>query len=280
MKFKELLFGTAGIPLSTSPYNTENGISRVRELKLGAMELEFVRKVNVSKEKAPEIRKIAEKENVALTCHGSYYINLNSLEKKKISDSKKRILLAAEIANACGAYSLTFHAAYYMKMEKEKVYENTKNALKEITEKLHSQGNKIWVRPETTGKGTQFGSLEEILKLSEELEGVLPCIDFAHIHARTRKLNSFEEFSEILEKVEKSLGKKALREMHCHVSGINYGKKGERNHLNLKQSDFKYTELCKALKEFKCKGIVISESPNIEGDALLLQESYGKTSSK
>lgn len=275
MKFKELLFGTAGIPLSTVPSNTENGISRVRELGLGAMELEFVKGVHVKKEKTAGVREVAEKEKIVLTCHGSYYINLNALEKEKLGASKERILQAAKIANACGAWSLTFHAAYYMKLEKEKVFENVKKGLKGIVDKLRDEGNGIWIRPETTGKRSQFGELEEILKLSEEVEGVMPCIDFSHLHARSNgKNNSYEEFAQILGQVEESLGREGLNNMHCHVAGIEYGEKGERNHLNLQDSDLKYGELCKALKEFKCKGIVISESPNIEEDALLLQKSY------
>lgn len=281
MEFKELLFGTAGIPVTTNAPNTENGIKRVQELGLGGMELEFVRNVGISAEKAPEIKKIAEKENVLLTCHGSYFINLNAIERDKIEDSKKRLLHAARIANACGAYSVCFHAGFYLKMDEEEVFDKIKKELKEVVQKLKNEGNDIWIRPETTGKKSQFGTLEEILRLSKEIEQVMPCIDFSHLHARSNgKLNSFEEFSDILEKVEKILGKEGLHNLHCHVSGIAYGEKGEKHHLNLKNSDLKYEELCKAWKEFNCKGIIISESPNIEGDALLLQETYKKIKSK
>ena len=88
------------------------------------------------------------------------------------------------------------------------------------------------------------------------------------------KYNSYKEFSEILEKVENKLGKKGLENMHIHITGIAYGEKGEKNHLNLKESDLKYEELINALKDFKVKGVAISESPNIEGDALLVQKIY------
>ena len=62
--------------------------------------------------------------------------------------------------------------------------------------------------------------------------------------------------------------------MHIHVSGIAYGKRGEIKHLNLKDSDFNYRELIRALIEYQARGMLISESPNLEEDALLLQESY------
>ncbi len=277
MKFNNLRFGTAGIPLSTQPSNTLNGISKVRELGLDAMELEFVRNVNVSRELAPKVREAAAKNNVVLTSHASYFINLNSLEEKKRKASKERILEAARRAWQCGAFSVCFHAAFYQKIEQKKVYETVKESLKEIVSILRSEKNNIWIRPETTGKKSQFGSLEELVELSSELEQVLPCIDFSHLHARSiGKMNSFEEFCSVLELIEKKLGKKALNEMHCHVSGIAYSEKGERNHLNLKESDFNYVELLRAFKEFNCSGIIISESPNIESDALLLKKAFSR----
>jgi len=274
---KRLLFATAGIPLSTLPSSTANGIKRVKELGLGAMELEFVRSVNVSEKLAPGVKKAAEESGITLTCHGSYFINLNSQEKEKREASKKRILDAARRAWECGAWSLTFHPAFYQKTEPKKVYETVKAELKQITEILESEKNKIWVRPETTGKRSQFGTVEEIISLSQELEQVMPCIDFSHLHARSGgKMNTIKEFGSVLESLEKELGKEALKELHCHVSGIEYGAKGELRHLNLEESDLNYAGLLRAFKDFNCAGIVVNESPSIEGDALLLQGEYRK----
>lgn len=274
---KELLFGTAGIPLSAEPRTTIDGIRHVRKLSLGAMELEFVRSVNISRDRAPEIRRAAEESNVVLTCHAPYFINLNSLEKAKVKASIGRILDSARIANLCGAYSVCFHAGFYMKQEPKKAYDNVKRNMKEITSALKKEGNKIWIRPETTGKETQFGNVDEILQLSQELDNVMPCVDFAHFHARTNgKYNTYSEFAGILESIEKKLGKKGLEEMHIHLTGIAYGPKGEKNHLTLEESDLKYHELLKALKDFNVKGVAISESPNIEQDALLMQKIFEK----
>jgi len=273
----KLLFGTAGIPLKSKGIPTAEGIKGVRELNLDAMELEFVHSIHITKEKAPEVRKSAEENNVILTCHAPYFINLNSLEKPKLKASIQRILGSAKIANLCGAWSVCFHPGFYQKSTKEEAFDNIRKAMKEISEEVKKEKNKIWVRPETTGKESQFGNVDEILKLSEEFDNVMPCVDFAHFHARTNgKYNSYEEFSEILEKIEKSLGKKGLENMHIHITGIEYGPKGEKHHLTLEESDLKYKELLKALKDFKVKGVVISESPNIEGDALLMKNVYEK----
>ena len=74
----------------------------------------------------------------------------------------------------------------------------------------------------------------------------------------------------------KALGKEALQNMHIQIAGVNYSDKGELNHLQLKDSDLNYAEIVRSWKDFKIAGVVISESPNIEGDALLLQEIYAK----
>ena len=272
---KDILFGTAGIPLSANPRTTADGIKHVKKLGLGAMELEFVHSINITKEKAPEIKKIAEENNIVLTCHAPYFINLNSLEKAKVTASIGRILNSARIADLCGGYSVCFHSGFYMGQEPKKVYDTIKHNLKEIVSALKKENNNIWVRPETTGKETQFGNVDEILQLSQELDNVMPCVDFAHFHARTNgKYNTYREFASILEAIEKKLGKKGLENMHMHITGIAYGPKGEKNHLTLKESDLRYEELLKVLKDFKVKGVAISESPNIEGDALLMKKVF------
>lgn len=271
---KKLLFGTAGIPIS-SKGPTEVGIADVRKLDLDAMELEFVGSINISKEKAPEVKKAAAENNIILTCHAPYFINLNSLEKPKYHASINRILSSARILNLCGGYSCCFHAGFYQKSTKEETFERIRKGVKEISETLKKEKNNIWLRLETTGKGSQFGDIDEILKLSAEFSNVMPCVDFAHLHARSNgKYNSYNEFSEVLEKIEKKLGKKGLENMHIHLAGIEYSDKGERRHLNLKDSDMNYKDLMKALKEFKVKGVLISESPNIEEDALLVKKIY------
>ncbi len=62
--------------------------------------------------------------------------------------------------------------------------------------------------------------------------------------------------------------------MHIHVSGILYSRKGEREHINLQESDLNYRALVEVWREFNIRGVVISESPNIEEDALLLKRLF------
>ncbi len=278
LKIDKLRFGTAGMPLSTPKPNTENAIRHVRKLNLDALELEFVRSVFLKEEKAKLIGKIAREEDVVLTAHAPYYINLNAKEEEKIKASIKRIKDSVRAVHYAKGYSVVFHPGFYFKDDPKKVYEKIKSNIKLLVKELEDEGiSDVWIRPETMGKPTQFGSLKEVLSLSESLNNVMPCIDFAHIHARSiGKYNTKKEFESILLMVEEELGREGLNNMHVHFSGINYGEKGEKNHLVIEESDFNYKDWIKTLKEFKVKGIFISESPNIEEDALLIKNFYEK----
>jgi len=273
---EKLLFGTGGTPHSSRTASTIDGIKRIAELGLGCMEIEFVRGVKMGEAGARLVAETAAKEGVKLSAHGPYFINLNAREPEKIIASQERILQTARIAAICGAQSIVFHAAYYLGDPPEKTYQTVKKKLAEVINRLKRENNRVWVRPEVMGKLSEFGTIDEVLNLCTELEGVGICMDFAHWHARTGESNSYPEFASILEQIKQRLGDGALEDMHIHVSGIAYGKKGEIKHLNLKESDLQYGELLKALKDYDVKGIAICESPSLEQDALLLQETYHK----
>ncbi len=269
-----LLFGTGGIPHSSKTNSTIDGIRRIAEMGLGCMEIEFVQGVRMGEAGAHLVAEIAAGEGVKLSAHAPYFINLNAHETEKIRASQDRILQTARIASICGAESVVFHAAFYLGDQPSKAYSNVKKYLAEIMHQLERGNNRVWIRPEIMGKLSQFGTLEEILNLSAELERVAPCIDFAHWHARTGKFNTYPEFASILHEVEAHLGRAALDDIHIHVSGIAHGIKGEIKHLNLKESDFQYTEFLQALQDYDVKGMIICESPNLEEGARLLQETY------
>jgi deoxyribonuclease-4 len=270
----DLLFGTGGNPHSAETSSTIDGIRRIAELGLGCMEMEFVYRVTMGEKTAQEVVKETANKGINLSAHASYYINLNARELEKRKASQQRLLQAARIASICGAKSVVFHTAFYLGDPPEKAYSNIKQLLEETLDKLRKENIQIWLRPEVMGKRSQFGTIEEVIRLCSELEGLAPCIDFAHLHAATGANNSYQEFVSILQQLADGLGRTALDNMHIHCSGIKYGAKGEIKHLNLQESDLRYTELLKALKEYKVKGLLVCESPNLEEDALLLQETY------
>lgn len=274
-KIDKLNFLTAGMPLSTGKAGYPRAFEIIEEMGLDGMEVEFVHGVRMSDETRQLLKKIQNEKNLVLTAHGPFYINLNSKEEEKVEASVQRIIDTANTAKEFGGYSITYHAAFYMGKDKEEVYQQVKTQTQKIVEILDKNNIKIWIRPETTGKATQWGDYEEIIRLSKEFERVLPCIDFSHIHARTAgKYNTYDEFCKVLDRIGTELGDFAINNFHAHLAGIEYTAKGEKRHLILEESDMNYKDLLKALKSFGVKGALVCESPNIETDTKLLKDYY------
>ena len=169
----------------------------------------------------------------------------------------------------------TFNHAHVAQMSYEENLADMKKCNELIEKVLRDENIDLWVRPETTGKATQWGDLDEVIRLSKEFDLVLPCIDFSHLHARSGgEFNTYDEFSQIFEKIGNELGDKALKSFHAHLAGIQYTAKGERCHLNFADADMNYKDLLKVFKEFDVKGAITCESPNIEVDAKILKDYY------
>lgn len=275
MAFDRLLFGTAGVPNSTAKKNNPvEGVKRIHELGLDCMQLEFAHGVRMKEEVSSALRKVSYELGIPLTSHGPYYINLNAREQDKIDSSVERIIQTAKISDLCGAESMTFHAAFYMKDSPYDVFDLVEKSLNVIEERLSRLDIEIELRPELTGKTSQFGSLEELINLSKSVASCKPCMDFSHLYARTGSVNDYNGFCETLETLKTELGPNALKEMHIHISGISSNSKGDLKHLNLEKSKFNWKDLMKALKDMDCRGYVICNSPNLEVDAGMLKQYY------
>ncbi len=275
MAFDRLLFGTAGVPNSTQKKNSPvDGVKRIHELQLDCMQLEFAHGVRMKEEVSSALRKVSYELGVPLTSHGPYYINLNAREQDKIDSSVERIIQTAKISDLCGAESMTFHAAFYMKDSPYDVFDLVEKSLNVIEERLSRLDIEIELRPELTGKTSQFGSLEELISLSKSVNSCKPCMDFSHLFARTGSSNTYEDFSNTLDTLQAELGPKALKEMHIHISGISSNSKGDLKHMNLEKSKFNWKDLLRALKDKDCRGYVICNSPNLEVDASMLKNYY------
>ena len=275
MHINKLLFGTAGVPHSTTKKNNPiEGVKRIHELNLDCMQLEFAHGVRMKEEVSSGLRKVSYELGVPLTSHGPYYINLNAREQDKIDSSVERIIQTAKISDLCGAESMTFHAAFYMKDSPFDVFELVEKSLNVIEERLGRLDIEIELRPELTGKTSQFGSLQELISLTKAVSSCAPCMDFSHLFARTGKYNTEAEFHEVLDELAEELGEKTLKNMHIPISGISSTSKGDLKHLDLENSKFNWRDLIRVLKARECSGYVICNSPSLEKDALMLKEFY------
>ncbi len=235
----------------------KDNIKHYRKSGLKAVEIAFTYGVYLKKKDALRIGEFAKVKDVDLSIHAPYYINLDSDDKKKIEASKKRILKCCETGNILGAKYIVFHAAFYGKSSPEKCYEQVKKEIIDMQKVIKEKNWRVKLAPETTGKRSQFGSLDELLKLAKETKCHFT-IDFAHIKARN---NGKIDYDDVMKKL-RSFGK----HIHAHFSGIEYTEKGERRHLITDTKEIK--ELLKYIKKYKLDITLINESPNPVGDAI------------
>jgi deoxyribonuclease-4 len=275
------LFGTVGSPTGTpkKPGGSVGAIEFTRSIGLGALELGWVQAVRVTEATCAAIQGAGAAHKVALSVHAPYFINLNASEDEW-PRSRKRLMDAAHYGFLAGATDIIFHPGSYFGGEPARVLEVAIPRLEECVLELRKNGDQVILRPETMGKSAMLGSFEDTLAMSAAIPGVLPCLDFAHLHARPGdgSFNTYEEWAARLKLYRRKLGKTALKHLHVHLSGIEYGPKGEKNHLPLAEADLDLKALLLALKDLGCAGRILCESPVMEEDALTMKKTWIKVS--
>jgi len=268
-------FGTVGSPISTPKKlgGSVGAVQQTRLLGLSALELGWVQSVRVSEETCRQIQSTAAQLDVAISVHAPYFINLNA-DEDEWPKSRQRLMDAAYYGFLAGATDIVFHPGSYFNQPPHQVREKAIQRLAGCVEELKVKQIHVTLRPETMGKSAMLGSLEDTLILSQSLDNVEPCLDFAHLHARAGNgsMNTKGEWLQVLKDYQNALGTQALQRLHIHLSGIEYSLKGEKNHLPLRESDFALSDLFIALKELNCSGRILCESPIMEEDALYMKE--------
>ena len=274
-------FGTVGSPIGTpkKPGGSVGAIAFSKSIRLTAFELGWVQSVRVSEETCAAIKAASSEQDVAISVHAPYFINLNANDDEW-PKSRKRLMDAAHYGNLAGATDIIFHPGSYFERPPADVLKIAIPRLKGCVDELRKAGNPVTIRPETMGKSAMLGSLEDTLEMAKSIEGVLPCMDFAHLHARPGDgtMNTFEEWSALLDAYQNAVGKAALKRLHVHLSGIEYGPKGEKNHLKLADADLDLKTLFRALNDHNCAGRILCESPIMEEDALNMKKAWMKVS--
>jgi len=244
-------------PAGSGGLGNLEGIRKVARMKLDCMEVEFTYGVRMSVEDARQAGALAKAQGIILSVHAPYYINLASDEKEKIQASKQRILDSCHRAHELGARNVVFHAGFYQTKTAAQTYVLIRKAVAEIQDKIAKHQWRVQLCPETTGKPSQFGSVEELLKLMRQT-GCGICVDFAHLYAREQ---GKVDYAAILKKLPKKF--------HAHFSGIEYGPKGERQHLKTTKKFFEI--LARELIKAKVDVTLINESPQPFKDAAMMK---------
>jgi deoxyribonuclease IV len=272
----DVRFGPAGRPINYSG-NAKDACTYIKAEGLEAYEYQATYGVKISQKSASELKKNSKNEDVLVSMHAPYYINLSSNKDDVIDRSIKRLVQSAKASEWMGAYRTVFHPGFYTNYTSEEAMTKCKDAINEILNELDSLGvNNYCFAPETTGKKSQLGNLDEIIDICRSFDHFEPTIDFAHVYARSGgKISNREDYAKIFMKLENELGIKSL---HTHFTHIEYTDAGERKHHIL--SDMNYgpplEPFVEEIVECGWNVTVICESPLIDQDALIIKKLYGK----
>lgn len=264
----KIFLGPAGVPLVSKDRSSLGGIKTVKEIGLNAMEVEFVRGVKMQPKAAEEIGGVAKELGVSLSVHAPYYINLNSQKKQIIEASKRMIFDSADRAERMGAGAVAIHSAYYSGFTPEQTYEKTREGFLDVLDKMKAAGIKnVKLGVETMGRWSQFGSLEECVKLSKEID-IIPFIDWSHLFVRGKGTIDYGKVFDNLKELK-------LKHIYSHFQNVEKNKKGEfvDVHKPLDHSP-PFEPLAKEILKNKTDITIISESPIIEQDSLKMKKTF------
>jgi len=273
-------FGPAGFPPAFKELERpiEEVPNYLHEEGLSAFEYQAVRwgpKPQMKKESAEKLGVNATQQDIWLSLHGSYFINLCG-DAETIEASKKRLIACVTAAGWMSAHMVVFHPGFYGKRSPKDALQCCVEAMNEVIESMRSLGiTLVHLAPETTGKPSQLGNLDETLTLCEKVESTLPTIDWSHIHAREKgKLKTIDDFREVIDVIEKRLGSDAAKNLHCHYTRVEFTERGERCHHTMDEREYgpDFEPFAVLIAELGLKPVVISESPILDVDSLKMRD--------
>lgn len=273
----KIRIGSSGIPLSCKGGTSIDGVKTIASLGLNAMEVAFTHGIYMSSQAAKDFGKVSKELDVEISVHAPYYINLASEKTKVVNSSKKRILDSLHRGELMGATVVVVHAGYYGK-NKEDAIKMIHDASEEISNIIEKNGWNIKLGLETMGKQKSFGTLDEIIEISKKLNNVIPYLDVAHIYAGNGGKINYEEIFDKLKVLK-------MKKYNSHFSGIKYsligiGKGNEKNHVPVAEAGPDLNSLAKEILKRKINITMISESPVLEHDAIVMKRMFEKLGHK
>ena len=231
---------------------------------LNAYEYAFNKGVRLSDEKALALREVFEKNNIELSVHGPYYINLANPDDVMAEKSKGYILDSLKKMKLLGAKKLVFHPGSLTKSSREDAQKLVLKRLKEVVALMDENNiTDMYICPETMGKHGQVGTVEEVAEMCAIDERIIPTLDFGHINSFTLGgLKNEDDFRKVFMILKEHIGER-YKNVHIHFSKIMFGNKGELKHLTFDENEGfgpDFEPLAKVLKELNINATIICES--------------------
>lgn len=227
--------------------------------------------VSIGEDTACKIGEEARRTGIAVSIHAPYYINCANLEKTEANIAY--LMDAARIVRLFGGQRVIFHPGSPSRLKRDTAMANTLQTLMKARRQLDDAGYAdILLCPETMGRPSQLGTLDEIIALCQAVPGTLPAIDFGHIHAGSLGgLINSEAFETVLTRLIEGLGLSRVRCFHAHFSRIAFTAKGEKCHMTFADSDYgpDFAHLAPLLHKYALEPTIICESRGTQADDAL-----------
>ena len=251
----------------------------LKNMGLSAFEYPFGRGISLSDETADKIRQEAETYDIVFSAHAPYFINLANPDPEKRENSFGYILSAADRVKRLGGNRIVVHVGAQMKMDRQEAMAHCRDGLKEALTRLDDAGlSDVHICTETMGKYSQIGDLDEIMDFCQLSDKLIPCLDFAHLHAlKQGQIKTQEDMKKLLDRGEELIGIDRMRTMHVHFSTIEFGPMGEKRHRTFADKDFgpRFETLAPLLAERGYTPVIICESKGtMAEDAKAMSDIY------
>ncbi|MBE5780594.1 MAG: endonuclease IV [Clostridiales bacterium] len=250
------------------------------EMGLNAYEYSFGRGVRLKEETAKSYGAEFARYGIMPSCHAPYYINMATEDPIKRENNLRYLREAAQRCIWLGGNRVIFHPGVEGK-DRTGAVQRIKEGILEALNHLDELGlGEVTLCPETMGKISQIGNLEETLEFCTLDERLIPCIDFGHLYARSLGADEGDEATEaIIKRMMDVIGLERTKKMHVHFSNIEYTKAGERRHHNYGASPYgpDFTPLARQIVKWGLEPTVICESAGkMAEDAKLFLEIHQK----
>ncbi len=289
--------GPAGVPLSCKGRTIVEGMDDIISLGLETMEVQTVRLVSPQHfEQYWQAGVLANKTGFEMNLHGPYYSELLG-DRLQRNRSLAKVEAALQTAKTINARHITLHVGHYAETGRgQEANGQVASVFKGIVQRIHDiwnddedmypvfpwlkEGTPSLIGVETSGRQELWGSLEEVLEVVNHVEGTIPVLNLAHIHARGHgRLRTSEDYGELFDQVRETIGTK---EFYCHFSGVEHRMGNAMHYTQIKKSDLNFEPLAEFIIE---EGswldmTLISDSPLLEHDAMYMLQNIEKARHK
>lgn len=214
-----------------------------------------------------DLKEISKELDIHFSIHTPYYMDLvggGEITEK----SKDSIRWCGVLANEIGGKVVVTHLGLYGRYTSSTALEKLVGNVRELRDWYKKQELSAQIGMETSGKQEVLGDLDEVLAICKRVSGVIPVLNFAHIHARGNgSLKKKEDFQEIFDKTLKI----TKDNLYSHFSGVEYKDGSENRYTPIKKGDLKFEPLAECILDNNINITVISGSPLLEHDAMYMK---------